>query len=205
MKASRVLIYDTETTGLIEFKKPSTDPSQPHLVQLAAVLLNTESGEVEQSMNVVIRPEGFEIPKEVTDIHGITTEYAKAHGVERQIAIAMFIDMWGGAKTVVGFNEAFDARILRIAMKREGLVKTADVWKSRMKECACIMATKPANIPATMKMRAMNRKGPKRPTLVEACDALLDNFTFKPHDAMEDVRATAELYMELKRLEYKIN
>lgn len=33
---SLVYFFDTETTGLPQFKLPSNDPSQPHLVDLAA-------------------------------------------------------------------------------------------------------------------------------------------------------------------------
>uniref|UniRef100_UPI0035C670C3 exonuclease domain-containing protein n=1 Tax=Serratia quinivorans TaxID=137545 RepID=UPI0035C670C3 len=76
-----IFTYDTETTGLPNWKVPSDSPEQPHLVQLAGVLSNAETGEEIQSMNVIIKPDGWEIPEEVTAVHGITTEYALEHGI----------------------------------------------------------------------------------------------------------------------------
>ena len=40
-----ICVYDTETTGIPLFKKPSDDPEQPHLVQLAAAELCWEMGD----------------------------------------------------------------------------------------------------------------------------------------------------------------
>lgn len=35
----KVLFYDTETSGMPLFDQPSSDPRQPHIVQLAAALV----------------------------------------------------------------------------------------------------------------------------------------------------------------------
>lgn len=35
------LFFDTETTGLPLFEQPSEDPRQPHIVQLAACLVDS--------------------------------------------------------------------------------------------------------------------------------------------------------------------
>lgn len=38
------LFYDNETNGLPLFKEPSNHPGQPHIVQLAAVLVDLDTG-----------------------------------------------------------------------------------------------------------------------------------------------------------------
>lgn len=73
-----VLIYDTETTGLPLFKEPSEDPRQPHLVELCGLLYDEASREIVDSYHTLIRPDGWTIPDEVAEIHGITTERALA-------------------------------------------------------------------------------------------------------------------------------
>lgn len=36
----KAIVYDTETTGLPLFSQPSEDPRQPHIVQLAAIVVD---------------------------------------------------------------------------------------------------------------------------------------------------------------------
>ena len=55
-----ILVFDTETTGLPDFKKRSSDPSQPHLVQLALVQYNADGEETEHH-SVIIKPDGWQI------------------------------------------------------------------------------------------------------------------------------------------------
>ena len=38
----KALIFDTETTGMVEFRKPPEDPSQPDLIQLGMLLVDTQ-------------------------------------------------------------------------------------------------------------------------------------------------------------------
>ena len=70
------IFYDTETSGLPLFKEPSEDPRQPHIVQLAACLVDLDTGQTVSSMDVIVRPNGWTIPDNVAAIHGITTERA---------------------------------------------------------------------------------------------------------------------------------
>ena len=71
-----ILFYDTETTGLPDRKAPSDSPGQPHLVQIAAVLVDPETLEVLGRMNRIVAPDDWTISKEVSAIHGITHERA---------------------------------------------------------------------------------------------------------------------------------
>ncbi|HEY8351659.1 MAG TPA: hypothetical protein VIK87_03855, partial [Sphingomonadales bacterium] len=61
----RILFYDTETTGLPLFSEPSSDPRQPHIVQAAAVLVDAGTRKAISSINLISRPDGWEIPEEV--------------------------------------------------------------------------------------------------------------------------------------------
>lgn len=100
------LFYDTETTGLPLFNDPSEDPRQPHLVQLAASLIDLDKRETIASMNVIVEPRGWVIPDDVAKIHGITTEHAAAFGVSEHLALMMFTDLWLRAQRRIAHNES---------------------------------------------------------------------------------------------------
>ena len=59
-----ILFWDSETTGLPDFNLRARDPAQPHIVQLAAILTD-DGGSVYESHNVIIKPDGWTITKEV--------------------------------------------------------------------------------------------------------------------------------------------
>ena len=67
------LFFDTETTGLPKrWNAPVTDlENWPRLVQLAWMEYDAV-GKVLDSRDVIIYPEGYTIPPEVSRLHGIT-------------------------------------------------------------------------------------------------------------------------------------
>jgi DNA polymerase-3 subunit epsilon len=87
-----ITFYDTETTGLPNWKVPSDDESQPHIVQLGAIVCNAETREIIKEIDVIVKPDGWTIPDEVAAIHGITTEIALEKGIPETEAIKMLLD-----------------------------------------------------------------------------------------------------------------
>jgi DNA polymerase-3 subunit epsilon len=86
-----ILAYDTETTGLPDFKNPSDAPQQPHIVQFGAMLINPITEQPMASVNLIVRPEGWTIPDEVAAIHGITQDVAMAVGVSETLVTQIYI------------------------------------------------------------------------------------------------------------------
>lgn len=109
-----ILFYDTETTGLPEWSKPSEDPCQPRITQIAAELCEEETGKVIAAMNFIIRPDGWVIPEELQQLTGITMQRAEKFGVPMNGTLQIFIDMWEHCTERVAHNESFDMRMIRI-------------------------------------------------------------------------------------------
>ena len=199
------LVYDTETTGLPLFSEPSEDPRQPHIAQLAACLVDLDTRKTISSMDVIVRPNGWTIPDDVAAIHGITTEHAMDVGIPEDVAIDMFLSLWDQRRMRIAHNESFDARILRIAIKRyidvcqaESAPPMSDVWKAGSAKCTQVLSTPILKLPPTAKMKAAGRNHFKSANLGEA----YQHFTGKPledaHSAMADVLGCLTVYFSVQ-------
>lgn len=199
------IFYDAETTGLPDFKAPSEAEHQPHIVQLAALLVDLDTRETLHTMDVIIRPDGWSIPEESSAVHGITQEHALEVGVSEESAIKEFMDLWGG-RLRIAHNEQFDARILRIALMRflgdvahssSGL-SIADEWKQSPAQCTARMATPVCAIPPTGRMKAVGRFHHKTPNLGEAYRHFFGRDFDCAHNALADVNACRDIYFAMQ-------
>lgn len=191
------LFYDTETTGLPLFKEPSDDPRQPHIVQLAALIVDLDSKAILASMDFICKPDGWTIPDEAAAIHGITNEKALACGVREEFVATAFDQLCNLADFRVGHNESFDARIMRIALMRFDGVCAADRFKERPAKCTAALSTDIVKAPPTDKMKAVGRNHYKKPTLSEAYKHFMQKDLQNAHSAMADTVACMEVYFSL--------
>lgn len=185
------LFFDTETTGLPDWKVPSDSDHQPHLVQLAAILADADTRREIGSLDLIIKPDGWEIPDEVAEIHGITTDHAKAVGVDESLAVSMFLDLWNGAGRVA-HNRTFDQRIIRIATKRYFDEATIERWADKDAFDDTMLIAKPI-----MELPPKGKYGWKAPKLSEAYEHFIGKPLADAHSAMADTRACMELYWAL--------
>lgn len=114
------LFFDTETTGLPKnYNAPSSDLDNwsPRLVQLGWIMQNEDKRILSQA-NFIIKPEGFEIPKASSDVHGITTERALAEGEDLKKIVYMFLGAARLADVIVGHNISYDMHIMGAEMIR---------------------------------------------------------------------------------------
>lgn len=187
-----IFFYDTETTGLPLFKEPSEDPRQPHIVQACGLLVCPDTRAVVASFDAIVRPDGWEIPQDVADIHGITTEHALRYGIPEGVVVDTLFEMATRAQLRVGHNESFDARILRIGMKRHLGDDYAEAFKAIQAACTCWAA-----MPLT-KLPRPGRGGFKLPKLEEAVRILLGRELEGAHSARADTEACRDLYFWLQ-------
>jgi len=116
-----ILAYKTETNGLPDWIAPSDASHQPHIVRLSAILFNAETKEKIDYFDVLVRPDGWSIPQEAINSHGITEEAAEKLGIDESAAIELFHKLLfeaGDEVIRVTSNKYFNSRIIRIASKR---------------------------------------------------------------------------------------
>ena len=187
------LFYDTETTGLPDWKTPSGGDNQPHIIQLAAALYDMESDKIVSSINLIVRPDGWEIPEETIELHGITPAIAMEVGIPEEEFVRMFLKLWSGRPRVC-HNRTFDQRIIRIACKRYEPDDIIEAWAEKeTHECTMLAST------AICKIPGKNGKGGyKWPTLEEAYEYFTGRKLEGAHNAANDVRACYEVYKHMK-------
>jgi DNA polymerase-3 subunit epsilon len=187
-----LLFLDTETTGLADFNKRARDPSQPHMVQMAAILTD-DTGKHLEEHNVLIKPDGWTIPKEASDVHGITNEVA-AIGIAEKLASEILLAMIRKSQLVVGHNIMFDKFIARIAMRRFKLITDEDdaAWKATPTFCTMREMTDVCKLPGKIAGKF------KWPKLTEAYLVAFEKSFDGAHDALADLRACKEIYFWLK-------
>lgn len=184
------LFFDTETTGLPKsWKAPITDLNNwPRMVQLAYLLYDFE-GNLLKSGNHIVKPEGFQIPKSASRVHGITQEHAEINGESLLTVLQEFNALVQEAHYLVAHNISFDEKIIGAEFIRNSMKNS--VWH-KQKICTKESTTDFCAIPGPF--------GYKWPTLSELYYKLFNKEFKDAHNALEDTIATAQCFWELKRL-----
>ncbi len=107
--------FDTETTGV--------DTSTDRIV--TAAVITREGADGTPGVRTWLIDPGVEIPERATQVHGITTEMARANGQKpaealEEIATLLASAMRSGAP-VVAFNASYDITILENELQRHSL------------------------------------------------------------------------------------
>ena len=186
----KYLFFDTETTGIPQnYKAPCTDTNNwPRLIQLGWLLTDAE-GQILSEGNHIVRPEGFEIPKAASDVHGITTEIALAEGQSLLDVIFAFGTDLNQSDCVVGHNLDYDLHVLGAEYVRLGY--DSRIMFARPTLCTMQATIDYCNIPGAY--------GPKWPKLMELYTKLFGKGFDGAHDARADIVATKECFFELLR------
>lgn len=111
----RILIFDTETTGL-NFQKDE-------IIQFSAVLLEQQSGEIavtQQYDRLIQLAPGQTVPLEIQRLTGITTEMVMTQGIPRQQAAAEIGALIEGNTLLTAYNAHFDLSFLYYLLARHG-------------------------------------------------------------------------------------
>lgn len=193
----RAFYYDTETTGIPDFKSPSDAPHQPHIFQAAALLVDLDTWDVVSSLDMTVRPDGWVIPPDVTELTGWTTEMAHDLGVREDLVTDAMFSLWERSDLRVGHTQSFDARIMRIAIKRFLDEERAEKFKGSEAVCTALLSKPILNLPATENMLAKSNFKVKTPTLKEAYFYFFGEQLANAHSAWPDAEATMRVHRKI--------
>ncbi|WP_394973761.1 DNA polymerase III subunit alpha [uncultured Croceitalea sp.] len=192
------LIFDTETTGLPKrWDAPITDTDNwPRCIQIAWQL-HDKLGNLIEHQDYLVQPEGFNIPYEAEQIHGISTALAEEEGIPLNEVLERFNEALSKAKFVVGQNVGFDVNIMGAEFHRESI-------ENPLQELP-VLDTCTEHTATLCKIPGGRGGKFKLPTLTELHEFLFSQPFAEAHNATADVEATTRCFLELiRRKQYTV-
>ena len=184
------LFIDTETTGLPRRRyAPYTDTTNwPRIVQIAWIYSDND-GEILDSEEHIIKPEGFVIPFDAQNIHGISNERAQREGKELRYVLNRFSEILNKSSCLVAHNLDFDFNVIGAEFVRKGINNRLS---SINRFCTMQGTTEYCQIPG-------GQYEYKWPSLFELYYTLFNESFEERHDALYDVEICKQCFFELKR------
>lgn len=184
-----ILFFDTETTGLPkDYNAPVSDVENwPRIVQLSWVLADCNAT-VLSECNYIIKPNGYDIPKQAESIHGISNAKALAEGYEIKAVLDEFLLAVKHADLIVGHNIDFDVKIVASELCRQNY---KDELSTKRRLCTMKISTN---------LCKLNGKyGYRYPKLQELYKTLFGHNFTNAHNSAADTKATMQCYFELHK------
>lgn len=183
----RTLFVDTETSGMPDFKAPPSDLRQPWIVQIAAVLSDSER--IYQSVNLVVKANGRIIEPGAQAVHGYSQQMTDLFGVDEKTVSSVLCALFASADLAVCHNVNFDCLVMQSLFHRQNSRYGLTLLDAIPSVCTMKASTNLLKIPG--------RFGYKWPSLKELHEYLFQEGFEGAHDAMADITATRRCYYEL--------
>jgi len=178
-KGMRVLVFDTETTGLPKRRNASVTDSDAwgYIVQWSWFVYDVDEKRiVTVSDHIVKLPNTMTIPEESTKIHGITTEKMRREGEHFKKVLTEFTADYEMCNYLVAHNLEFDRKMVQVECCRHHLPVNY-VWSRRKVVEYCTMKQSKS----LCGMKGYYKKGPNAgkmyirfPKLLEVHQVLFD-------------------------------
>lgn len=208
----RILVFDTETTGLPKSKimNPDTLNLWPYTVQFSYVIYDTNLNDIVVSSDKIVKlKDGITIPEDSIKIHGITNEIAQKNGINIESIINEFFSHLRNVDLLVGHNVSFDINMIKVELLRL-IYEAKIISENEVKECKYNLhfLTNYKNICCTLQesidlcnIKAIDKFGKeytKFPKLLELHQKLFESTPNNLHNSFNDILVTLRCFMKLK-------
>lgn len=192
----KVLVFDTETTGLTKVKNPSIFDFDkwPYVVQLSYILYDTEEKLIDDMYDVIIKiPDHVDIDVEAEKLHNISKEKSKLVGINIKNALITFNSVLNKADIIVGHNVSFDKCLIMVECNRNNIRQCFTIDKIKKKEYCTMKNTN--DICKIEKTFPSGDKYFKYPTLSELYNHLFGTIPENVHNSMVDIILCLRCYL----------
>jgi DNA polymerase III epsilon subunit-like protein len=207
----KILVFDTETTGLpkTKFISPSTLDQWPYIVQFSFIIYDSSLNDIVESKDDIIKlPKNTLIPEESTKIHNITNELSQKSGLQINEILNVFFDHLRNVDRLVGHNIEFDLNMIKVEISR--IINENQVTSEQLKSYKYNLhfLNNYKNISCTLKdsikfcnIQVINKSGKpylKYPKLIELHNKLFNETPNNLHNSFNDILVTLRCFMKLK-------
>jgi DNA polymerase-3 subunit alpha len=207
----KVLIFDTETTGLPKTKIicQETLSNWPHIVQFSFAVYDTDTNNINSTSDYIVRmQDNIQIPEDSSKIHGITNEISREKGTSIEYVLQQFFNQLSEVDMLVGHNVSFDINICTVELMRtiykesstNEVVSNAKSYLYLLANYKKIYCTMQESIDLCA-IKRLNRSGEeynKFPTLSELHEKLFGTTPKNLHNSLIDILITLRCFMQLK-------
>jgi DNA polymerase-3 subunit epsilon len=190
------LFFDTETTGVKSWKDPDFVPK---LVQIGAILQDTDTKRVLAEINLIIDQNGVHIPEGASNVHGISDELADRFGVSIESVDLIFAQLIRRSQTIIAHNIQYDLEVVK-----DNLPASWHGLDGIPTFCTMLENLMIVKAPLTDKQRAyFGMKGVppdspyKVPSLTQTYKHFFGTEFEGAHDAMADIRACRDIFFAM--------
>ena len=194
----KVLVFDTETTGLPEQNVSILNTNKwPYIVQLSFIYYDSENNNIIEYYDTIIKlPEKITIPEECIKIHSITNEKMREKGINIERALKKFNDTLKDCDIVVGHNISFDKRMIMVECIRNKISQYFTRGQDKKSEFCTMKNSK--NI---CKIKMVNFKGEeyfKSPKLSELYTFIFKEEPKNLHNSFVDILLCLRSYFMIR-------
>lgn len=188
----KVLVFDTETTGLPQRTENGRSPSiykttmWPHIIQLSYILYDTEKNKILINHDHIVKlADHVQITEKSVEMHGITMEISQRQGIPIQEALELFNICMISSDMVIAHNLAFDRQMILVECIRNRLAGPFKFKNPEQFFCTMKSTTD------LCKIEAISKKSGKTyfkfPTLTELHQHLFAQTPQNTHNSLVDI------------------
>ena len=205
----KVLIFDTETTGLPKTRiiNPDSLHLWPHIVQFSYIMYDDDTNDIDiMEDNIIKIATDVVISPDTTAIHGITNDISQTKGVNLDNVLNGFFDALQKADVLVGHNVSFDINVVDVELLRMiydsppeissnelTLIKTKLHLLRNYKNIYCTMQNS-IELCAIKVVGKTGREYNKFPKLTELHSKLFETRPNNLHNSLNDILITLRCY-----------
>tara|TARA_X000000368_G_C23045576_1_gene718992 strand:- start:11 stop:697 length:687 start_codon:yes stop_codon:yes gene_type:complete len=203
----KILVFDTETTGLPQKDQHGKEPSiydlekWPYIIQISYILYDISSNDVIIKNDYIKINNSITIPPASFEKHKLTHEFLNNNGINIIPALREFNNLLKISDVIVGHNISFDKRVVFVECLRNNIRQYFTIFKGKeiikKKEfCTMRRTTKFCNFIRTSKIT--NKPYLKTPSLSELYLHLFPESILPKelHNSLVDILITLKCYIK---------